>query len=117
MRTLFSLDWVLVGSAVLVTFLGILSMYGFGGEDQFASRQLVWLALGLATFFITNAIDWRFLRSTQTVVIIYAIAVGLLGLLFIFGSVFQGSQSWFNLGAFAIQPADPAKLALIIVLA
>lgn len=117
MRNLFAIDWVLLGSAVLITVLGILSMYGFGEQDQFASRQLIWLAVGLVGFFIAHAIDWRFLRSTQTVVIIYAIAVALLGLLFVFGSVFQGSQSWFNLGAFAIQPADPAKLALIIVLA
>lgn len=37
--------------------------------------------------------------------------------LFIAGSVFKGAQSWFNLGAFAFQPVDFAKLVLIILLA
>ena len=117
MRNILNVDWVLLGSAVAITLLGILSMYGFGGEDQFASRQAVWLLLGLMAFFVASAIDWRFLRGTQTVVIIYVLALALLSLLFIVGSVFQGAQSWFNFGAFAVQPADPAKLALIIVLA
>lgn len=117
MRNIFSVDWVLLGSAVAVTFLGVLSMYGFGGEDQFAMRQLVWLLLSLIAFFVASSIDWRFLRNTQTVVIIYSAALVLLLLLFAVGSVFQGAQSWFNLGLFAVQPADPAKLALIIVLA
>lgn len=117
MRSIVQVDWVLLGSAIAITVLGILSMYGFGGEDQFASRQVIWLILGLVAFFITSNIDWRFLRSTQTVVIIYAAALALLFLLFAVGSVFQGAQSWFNLGAFSVQPADLAKVALIIVLA
>lgn len=117
MRNIVDVDWVLLGSAVAITLLGILSMYGFGGEDQFATRQLAWLLLGLVAFFVASSIDWRFLRNTQAVVIIYGAALALLALLFVVGSVFQGAQSWFNFGAFSVQPADLAKVALIIVLA
>jgi len=35
----------------------------------------------------------------------------------VFGSVFQGSQSWFNLGFFAFQPAELSKLVLVLLLA
>lgn len=110
-------DWALVGSAVAISLLGIVSMYGFGGENQFAPRQSIWLLLGLIVFAAASVIDWRFLRRTVSVVGIYLFAVFLLMLLFAVGSAFQGAQSWFNFGAFALQPADPAKLALIIVLA
>ncbi|XKT74534.1 MAG: FtsW/RodA/SpoVE family cell cycle protein [Patescibacteria group bacterium UBA2163] len=112
-----NIDWVLLGSATAITLLGIISMYDFGAANQFAPRQMVWLVLALVVFFISSTIDWRFLRRTVSVVSIFLLAVGLLLLLFIVGATFQGAQSWFNLGAFAIQPADPAKLALIIVLA
>jgi len=117
MPKLFARDWVFVGSALAIAFLGVLSMYTFGGENGLAVRQMVWLVVGFIIFFITSNIDWRFLRSTKVVVFIYGVSLGLLALLFIIGSAFQGAQSWFNLGAFAVQPADPAKLALIIVLA
>lgn len=110
-------DWALLGSALVISILGILSMYTFGETNTYATRQMVWLSLGVVAFFLAHAIDWRFLRSTKAVVIVYSFAVVLLMLLFIIGSVFQGAQSWFNFGAFAVQPADLAKVALIIVLA
>lgn len=117
MRSSFNVDWALVGSVAVITLLGILSMYSFGEENAFAPRQAVWLTLALFSFFVAHSIDWRFLRRTSVVVALYAISITLLLLLFALGSVFQGAQSWFNLGLFAVQPADPAKLALIIVLA
>jgi len=110
-------DWALLGSALAISLLGIVSMYGFGGENQFAPRQMIWLFLGVIAFFVASVIDWRFLRRTVSAVSVYLFALFLLLLLFVVGSTFQGAQSWFNVGAFAIQPADPSKLALIIVLA
>lgn len=110
-------DWALLGGALLISILGIVSMYEFNAANQFAPRQMLWVALGVLLFFLAHLVDWRFLRRTVTVVSIFAAAVALLLLLFLVGATFQGAQSWFNLGAFAIQPADPAKLALIIMLA
>jgi rod shape determining protein RodA len=37
-------------------------------------------------------------------------------LLFGLGAVFKGARSWFNLGAFAFQPVDLSKLALVLIL-
>ncbi len=110
-------DWLLVGSALLISLAGLSSMFGFGTESDFAGRQTVWLTLSIIVFFIASTIDFRFLRRTSVVVVIYAGAVFFLALLFAVGSVFQGAQSWFDLGVFAIQPVDPAKFALIVVLA
>ncbi len=111
------IDWVLLFSALAISLLGVISMYEFGAVNQFAPRQAVWLLLGTLLFFAAHFIDWRFLRRTVSVVVIYLAAVALLALLFVLGATFQGAQSWFDVGAFAIQPADPAKLALIILLA
>ena len=122
MKQLFAIDWALVGSAIAISILGILSMYTFGlsgeaAENALAVRQMIWLAIGVGVCLAASTVDWRFLRRTRAVVTVYLVALVLLVLLFIVGSVFQGAQSWFNLGAFAVQPADLAKVALIIVLA
>jgi rod shape determining protein RodA len=107
----------MLGSATLVSLAGLVSMYGFGANTEFAPRQVVWLFVGLLVFFIASAIDFRFLRRTGVVVSIYALAFFFLSLLFALGSVFKGARSWFDLGAFAVQPVDPAKFALILMLA
>lgn len=117
MRVLKQTDWVLFCTAVLITVAGLISMAGFGVDAPFAERQAIWLGLGVVVFFLVSSLDLRFLRKTAVVTTIYAIAAVLLLLLFFFGSVFGGAQGWFNFGVFALQPADPAKLALILVLA
>ncbi len=117
MNVLKHTDWLLLGSALLISLGGVLSMTSFTGATSFADKQLIWLALGVTVFFIVSSLDLRFLRRTSIVTLIYGIAVLLLALLFVFGSVFSGAQGWFNFGFFALQPADPAKLALILVLA
>jgi len=110
-------DWLLLGSATLISLAGLSSMYNFGVETSFASRQIIWLALGIAVFFIFSLFDFRFLRRTGVVVAAYGVALFFLSLLFAVGAVFQGARSWFDVGLFAIQPADPATLALIILFA
>lgn len=111
------IDWLMVGSAVLISLAGLSSMFGFGSENEYASHQVVWLGIGVSVFFLMSAIDFHFLRRTSVVVFVYGLALFFLGLLFAVGSVFKGAQSWFDLGVFAVQPVDPAKFALIVVLA
>ncbi|TAJ14584.1 rod shape-determining protein RodA [Patescibacteria group bacterium] len=117
MNVLKSTDWFMVGSALLISFAGLASMFGFSGDNQYASHQIIWIVVGLSVFFIMSSIDFHFLRRTSVVTILYILALFFLALLFAVGSVFQGAQSWFNLGAFAVQPVDPAKFALIVLLA
>lgn len=110
-------DWTLLVSAILISLLGIASMYEFGPENLFAPRQALWLSIGVGVFFLAHVVDWRILRHSASAVALYSAATLLLALLFILGATFQGAQSWFNLGWFAVQPAELAKLALIVVLA
>jgi rod shape determining protein RodA len=112
-----SVDWVALAAALGLCALGLLTMNSFSGEDPFFSRQLIWVALGVGVFFAASAIDWRFLRGGRMAVLVYlAILLPLLVLLF-FGEATRGARGWFDLGGFALQPSEFAKLALIIVLA
>jgi len=117
MRFLQNTDWLMVGSAFLISLAGLSSMYAFGEGTSFAEKQIIWLALGLLVFFAASAFDFRFLRQTPVVVTVYGIALFFLALLFAIGATFKGAQSWFDLGFFAVEPVDPAKFALILVLA
>ncbi len=113
----FTFDLVLFLAVVPLLAFGLFTMNSFGVNNSFFQKQLVWCALSLGTFFIFSFIDFRFLRRSGVVILIYLGTLFLLFLLFSIGSIFKGAQSWFNLGLFAIQPSDPAKLVLILVLA
>jgi rod shape determining protein RodA len=112
------IDYVLLGAIFPLLAFGLITMNSFGAvKNSFFDRQLIWVAVSLIIFFTLSFIDFRFLRRTGVVVTLYTVILILLGLLFATGSIFKGAQSWFNVGFFAIQPSDPAKVVLILMLA
>lgn len=117
MRLFQDIDWLMLGSAFLISLAGLITMYGFGATSTFASHQIIWISLGIILFFILSNVDFHFLRQTKVVVAIYVVAVVFLALLFVIGSAFNGARGWFNAGWFAIQPVDVAEFAIIVVLA
>lgn len=116
-KSLVTIDWILFGSVVLISSAGLVTMNSFVADNIFFTRQLVWLSVGICIFFGLSIIDFKFLRRTSVITWLFVFTVGLLSLLFIVGSVIKGAQSWFDLGFFSIQPAELAKLVLIILLA
>lgn len=114
---LYDLDWVLISSIIPIVFFGLITMNSFSDLNPFFDKQIIWLLISTIVFIICSSFDFKFLRRSVVVVWIYAIAMVLLLSLFVVGSVFSGAQSWISFGIFAFQPADFAKLALIITLA
>jgi rod shape determining protein RodA len=118
-KGLFShIDIPALSAAILIVILGLVTMNNFGDvANSFFNKQLIWLALSIFVMVLISFIDVRFLRRTSVIIWMYVITVSILASLFIFGSVFQGSQSWFNLGFFSFQPAELSKLVLVLLLA
>ncbi len=112
-----NIDFTLTLAVAPLLAAGLLTMNSFGGENYFFEKQLLWVALSLGLFFALSFVDFRFLRRSNIIVGLYLGVVALLVLLFGLGSVLKGAQSWFDVGFFAIQPSDPAKLVLILMLA
>lgn len=111
------IDWIMFSCAVLISFLGLFTMNSFTGSDVNFVKQSIWLVVSILVFFGATFIDYRFLKKTKVVMIIFAISFSLLMVLFFIGKVSKGAQSWFDFGAFSFQPSDPIKIALIILLA
>ncbi len=103
-------------SVLLVSFFGLSAMSSLN-SNIFVQKQLIWLGVSTLVFLISSFIDYRFLRRSEVVTAIYLGVVILLIFMFVIGSAFQGAQSWIDLGAFAVQPSELAKLAVVLVLA
>ena len=110
-------DWILFTAALAISLLGLVTMRSFLAENAFFDKQVVWIGISVAVFFIACIPEYRFLRRTPVVVALFAGIVFLLSLIFLFGTVVKGAQSRFDLIFFAVQPSDPAKLVLVILLA
>ncbi len=111
------IDWIMFSSAVLISFLGLFTMNSFTGSDINFVKQSIWLVVSVLVFFGATFLDYRFLKKTKVVMIIFAVSFSLLMVLFLIGKVSKGAQSWFDFGAFSFQPSDPIKIALIVLLA
>lgn len=114
-------DWTLFGIAVGLTLLGILTIYSSAYSiidrqgSGLATRQLYWFMIGIVAMLGTLSIDYHYVDRLAYP--FYGVVLFLLILVLFIGSVGGGSQRWLNLGFFVLQPSEPAKLAIVLVLA
>ena len=118
------IDWVMIIIYLLLVFMGWVNIYAAVYNQDHASifdlsqrygKQLMWIAASLLLAFVIILIDPKFFN--QFAFLIYGIA--LLTLLFVlgFGKEVAGSKSWFQIGSFAIQPAEFVKFSTALALA
>jgi len=113
------IDWILVLSILPILGVGLITMKSFGGleSDYFFTRQVIWIGISFLLFFVFGFIDWRFLRNGKLLIILFAISCFTLFVLLFFVSAVKGASSWIDFGFFSVEPSDPIKLLLIMILA
>ncbi len=115
-RAFRNIDWVLIATIVPILAAGMVTMASFGADGSYVLKQGIWVALAFIALFGLSAIDAQVFKKAQTLLWLFAFGVGLLLIIFILGHASNGAQSWLKFGGFSLQPADPMKLVLILVL-
>lgn len=120
-------DRVLNIAVSILLLMGIILVYA-ATRDWFASnnldpqyylkRQLINVIIGVALAYGTTLIDYRLLRAYTPIVW----GLGVLGLIVVLipglGSTVNGARSWISFpGGFQIQPAELAKISIIVGMA
>jgi len=114
------IDWLLVFFIVPITLAGLITMKSFApleGAGNYFNKQIIWILVSFAVFFIFSFIDFRFLKRTDVLISLFIFFSATLLLLSVLGHVSNGAKSWFNLGFFSFQPADMMNLVLVFLLA
>ncbi len=122
LRELKKIDWVLAISALLLTVVGLVSIYHSSqSKDSFIlfKKQFVFLVLGFFIMIITALFfDLRFLKQNSFLVFsLYLLCLGALGLLFVFGTNIRGTTGWFKFFGITFQPIEFVKIILALLLA
>ncbi len=119
-KALKRIDWLLVVFIVPIIAGGLVTMKSFAlaeNSTNFFSKQIIWVLISFAVFFIFSFIDFRFLKRTDVLVFLFLTMCTTLLVLVVLGNIFHENKSWFNFGFFSFQPVDFMKLALVLVLA
>jgi rod shape determining protein RodA len=115
------IDWILIGSALVLAGIGLLSIYSSSaGKGDFSNfkKQLIFLSIGIILMFIFSFFDWRILRENSNLILILYF-IGLLSLigLFFLAPEIRGVQRWYKIGPFSLDPVEFIKIILIVILA
>ncbi len=111
------IDWLLVVFLLPVLLAGLITMKSFTESTPYFSHQLMWIGVSFTIFFILSYVDFRFLKRTDVLVMLFSVFSFLLLLLFVMGHTSNGAKSWFSLGGFSYQPSDMMTLVVILMLA
>jgi len=113
------MDWFLLGVVLLVSLVGLVEIYSTTeNQAHFAGmhwRQLTWVGIGVFVMLVVARIDYHWLLDQSFW--IYLITLGLLGSVFLVGTVKFGARRWIEIGGQTFQVSELAKWTIIIVLA
>lgn len=113
-------DPVFVGLAVVLSLAGLAMIWSAGQVEVPSAatgawrRQAMWLVVAAVAFYVTFRIPSRWLEWLAPWA--YALSLALLVTVLFVGTG-PSTRSWLELGPARLQPAEPAKLATILMLA
>ena len=112
------LDPIVLGCAIALSALGVLFIASTAGGGRFqglASRQALWIAVGLGGMFAAVLMDYRTLLKVSFA--LYLASLLPLIYLLVFGQRIANVRSWIRFGSFQFQPAELAKIATALLVA
>ncbi len=117
-------DGTLVVLVVLLTAAGLVLLYStstYNGRVKFhdpayyLKKQLFATALGFLVLYVVANMDYHVIAGFAVPLYVISLLLGIAVLLF--GDEYNGSRRWLSLGPLSFQPAEFAKVAVIILLA
>jgi rod shape determining protein RodA len=120
-RLISHLDWTLLFLSLVFVGIGIATIYSAnfdvaeGHAGALPMRQVTWLGMGLIAMLAAMSFDYHYIDRLAYP--FYGAMVFLLVLVIVIGHSGGGSQRWINLGFFRLQPSEPAKIAIVLLMA
>src|SRR3989344_4890525 len=115
------LDWGIIISSVLLVCFGLGGIFSASAaKDDFLNleKQIIFFVIGFLLMIAISFFDYRLLRNNSyLILILYGLCfILLLGLQF-FAPVIRGTKGWYKVGILSLDPIEPAKIILVVLLA
>ncbi len=86
-----------------------------GHHVELFSRQCVYLAVGVALWFMFILVDYRWIGLFS--LLFYPAVIGVLVLVLLFGPVRNNTKRWIDFGPVSLQPSELGKMAVLFAVA
>ena len=115
-KILKNMDWGILICIVILLAVGLVALFSAtqGNNYEELKKQIMWLAISIPIMIILMFVDYNTISKISPIFYIIII-IALIAVLFT--ESINGATSWFNIGAVSIQPAEFAKIIVIIALA
>lgn len=109
-------DWILFVTMVALAVFGLVMIYSATRSAGSVSmeRQMIFVAAGIVLYMVASMIDYREYRAVTPY--LYGATLLALAAVFLFPER-QGAQRWIDLPLFDLQPAEVAKVVVVLALA
>ena len=114
-KKLKNVEWWILIFAILLCVVGFVALYSATQSDNFGylRKQIIWFVVSIIAMTVVAFIDYKIMIKISPV--LYGLSIILL-IAVLFTKSINGASSWFNIGAFSLQPGEVAKLSTILFL-
>ncbi len=105
---------ILFGLVMIYSASSIWAEYKFHDAFKYVKQQGLFILIGIPLMIAVSKIDYTVYYKKTNLLLGICLLLLVLVLIPGIGSIRNGSQSWFGIGSFGVQPSEFAKLALII---
>ena len=112
-KILKNIEWGILVCIILLIAIGLVALFSAtqnSDYDEF-KKQIIWLAVSVPVILIVILIDYNWFTKLSP--ILYGISLLLL-IAVLFTEPINGATSWFTFGSFLLQPAEFAKIVVIL---
>jgi len=115
------LDWGIIIPSVLLTIFGLIGIYSASmpkGDFLNFDKQVIFFIVGFFLMVVISFFDYRILRNNSyLILVLYGLCLLLLIGLYFFAPLIRGTRGWYKVGLLSLDPNEPTKIVLIILLA
>lgn len=109
-------EWSILICTIFLIIIGFVALYStsIAADFEILKKQIMWVLVSIPILIITMIVDYRTISKIG--IGLYIVSIILL-IAVLLTSAINGATSWFTIGPISIQPAEFAKIAVVLFLA
>lgn len=109
-------EWGILICTIILLAIGLVALFSATQNSNYEEfkKQIMWIGISIPVIVVVILVDYEILAKISPV--IYGLSlISLVAVLFT--EPINGATSWFNIGPFSFQPAEFAKIAVVLFMA
>lgn len=109
-------EWGILICTIILLAIGLVALFSATQNSDYEEfkKQIMWIGISIPVIVVVFLVDYEILAKISPV--IYGLSlISLVAVLFT--EPINGATSWFNIGPFSFQPAEFAKIAVVLFMA